>query len=199
MPKTFTDLMIDLETLGKTPGSVITQIGLVSFNTEGDLTDMAANQIQVDVQSSLDAGLTMDWDTIRWWMQQEDKAREQMVLGGMPLGEAISLVNNYIRENHDFVGDTRSLKRVWGYASTFDIVLLQSAARAVGEDLLWTYQEETCLRTLAKRFPKVERPEPEVKHIASFDAIAQARWAQRISTHIAEIEDYAWRYRELQN
>lgn len=191
----FTDLMIDLETLGTTPGSVVTQIGLCSFNALGDKS-MEASQIHVDVQSSLNAGMTMDWETIRWWLMQEQEAREAMTIGGVELTDAVDQMNDHVRKYHD-VGAAEF--RVWGYASTFDPVLLSSLARAAGAELLWGYRQESCLRTLARLYPEVERPEPMTKHIASYDALAQAKWCQGIFARMEADRAAAANYKEMKN
>src|SRR5579863_1565524 len=78
-PLMFTDVSLDLETLGTKPGSVITQIGLCGFNLDSSHGEgPSAILIRVNPASAMEAGLTIDWPTVAWWMTQEDAARGTM-------------------------------------------------------------------------------------------------------------------------
>ncbi len=68
-----THIMVDLETLGNTPYSVVPAIGAVIF-TKDEFVDSFYQKI--DVKQQLDLGLTVDASTLEWWMSQNDKARE---------------------------------------------------------------------------------------------------------------------------
>ena len=66
-------VMLDLETLGKLPGCAILSIGAVYFELEtGRLGDEF--YLNVDPASCTRAGLTIDGETLGWWMQQEAAA-----------------------------------------------------------------------------------------------------------------------------
>lgn len=69
----FTHLMIDLETMGITPGSAIVQIGLCAFCLDDET--MQSKSIRVSLQDCLDHGLTVDAATILWWFRQDEDAR----------------------------------------------------------------------------------------------------------------------------
>jgi len=64
----YSDLMIDLETLGVDHGSVITQIGLCAFNA-GDDPDspVESTSFCVDIAMSLNLGFKVQGNTILWW------------------------------------------------------------------------------------------------------------------------------------
>ena len=66
-------IMVDLETLGTAPGSVILSIGAVRFDVEKGLLDEF--YVNIDVESSQRLGLTIDGDTVMWWLKQSDAAR----------------------------------------------------------------------------------------------------------------------------
>lgn len=187
----FSDLSVDLETLGKKPNAVISQVGLVSFNRVGDLTQYQVSQIQIDPQSCIDHGLVMDWDTVKWWMQQSEEARAQMVTQGWKLPDAMQAVTEHVRANQE---DGFGL---WGYAATFDITILESAFRAARMQPPWTYQQHKCLRTLAKLYTNVARPETEQAHVAHFDAMAQAKWCQAIHTSVEDERAMAAKARSM--
>jgi DNA polymerase III epsilon subunit-like protein len=64
----YTDIMIDIETLGTEPGSIITSIAAVPFNRNGEMGK--AFYMNIDIQSSIDAGLTINAETLKFWMEQ---------------------------------------------------------------------------------------------------------------------------------
>ncbi len=68
------NVMIDLETLGTRPGSVILSIGAVEFDR--DLGLGREFYVELNQASSITAGLTTDDATVDWWLDQEDAARD---------------------------------------------------------------------------------------------------------------------------
>lgn len=70
--------MIDLETLGLEPTSIIRSCAAVEFDPE---TGETGERIEwkVNLQQSYDAGFTLSIDTIRWWMKQSEEVRKQFV------------------------------------------------------------------------------------------------------------------------
>lgn len=183
----FSDLMIDLETLGTAPGSVITQIGLCAFNPRGS-SSAAVREIQhelihVNPQSCLDLGMTVSWSTIQWWLQQDEAARMTMarpaVFCGLP--DALEQLDQFI---------IRSMAMgffVWGNGSGFDVTLIEVAYRACNRAVPWSYRNVRDQRTLVKLAPcaALQFPKPDVAHDARADAIAQA---EAVSLCIAAIE-----------
>lgn len=61
-------IMIDVETLGTRPGSVVTNIGVCAFDIEADGWADPGLEIGLNPQEQIDLGFKVDWDTIRWWM-----------------------------------------------------------------------------------------------------------------------------------
>lgn len=172
-----TDLMIDLETLGTAPGSVITQIGLCAFDAETESATVA-KRIDIDPQSCLDYGMHVSWDTIKWWLQQNEEARICMAFAvGYPLSSAlvktIEFIEAYCAKD----------VRVWGNGSCFDVVLLEDAFRRRRETVVggvpWGFRNIRDMRTLAALFPGVERVKPRIAHDACADAQAQALTVQK--------------------
>lgn len=173
MTDRFTDLSIDLETLGTVPGSVITQIGVAAFNADGH-GPVFMDTFFVDPQSCIDLGMTVQWSTIKWWLQQSDAARSMFALAmGRKLEDALHQVNDFIR---NFMQDGFT---VWGYGATFDIALLECAYRAAKFAAPpWSYRQVACARTLCGAM-QVERPKSAREHVGGEDAAAQAMLVQR--------------------
>ena len=104
------DVMIDFETLGRTPDTVVIQIGACYFDRQtGEIGDMY--QTNIDIQSEINAGFRVDGSTIKWWMKQSREAQKSVL--ALPL---VASANAWFRLN-DFV---RRCKHIWSHA-TFDI------------------------------------------------------------------------------
>jgi hypothetical protein len=180
----YTDLSVDLETLGTEPGCVITQIGLCAFNSRDvGASVKSAYLIRVDPQSCLDLGMHVSWSTISWWLRQEEAARMFMAeAGGAPLSVALSHAGNFMAEHFDL----KEFK-IWGHGATFDVSLLNEAYRLCKLPVPWAFRNVRDTRTLIDLRPcdgawrKVEG----TAHNAADDALAQAEWVQRC---IARIE-----------
>ena len=170
----FTDLSLDLETLGTEPGAVITQIGLAAFNSrpQSDADyEIAPQLIHVDPQSCLDLGMHVSWATIAWWLIQDEAPRQGMALSkGLPLYDALASVSEWCALN---LADGF---KVWGNGATFDVTLLDEAYRKINRKPLWQFRNVRDMRTLVAATPedKIKWGVPRVAHDAMCDAIAQA-------------------------
>lgn len=131
--------MIDIETLGTAPGSVILSIGAVTFDAEAG-TLGAEFYSAIDPQSAVDAGLRMDVSTLKWWMTQSDDARRAVFAGNQPL-------DCVLREFGDFVRKVDA-SRVWAKPPSFDLVLLEAAFQACRLHVPWHYRSLRDVRTL---------------------------------------------------
>jgi hypothetical protein len=185
----FSDIMIDIETLGTAPGSVIVSIGAVAFSPtmeEKEWRRFSAEPIGVATCKAV--GLTTDLATIEWWKQQTPEARA--VVDAAEAGGAACV--HIVEALHGFTGWLSSLPRaadtqldkafnVWGNGSDFDNVLLGVAYAKAAVAQPWWYGSGRCFRTMRKEFPTVPAPEfTGVRHNALADAVFQARWLQAI-------------------
>lgn len=172
----YTDIMIDLETLGTAPGSVITQIGMCAFSPRDGNPNVESTFIRIDPQSALDCGLTVSWATISWWLQQDHDARMKMAgkEGALELWQALKQMNEWIVDK----GDERV--QVWGNGSNFDIGLLEVALAKVGQKPAWHFRNIRDQRTITHLDVlhddlQLNWASPLVAHDAREDAIAQAQ------------------------
>lgn len=164
-----TRVMLDLETLGNNPGSVIIAIGAVKFGS-GKTTEEFYQR--VDAQSCVDLGLKMDVDTVTWWLQQSDEARKEIVsAGALPLPVVLQKFTTWLDDKE---------AEVWGNGAGFDNVLLRDAYRAAGHAAPWGHRGDRCYRTVKNLNPEVAYAPPAaaagtgVAHHALDDARAQA-------------------------
>lgn len=154
--------MLDLETLGNKPGSVIVAIGAVKF-TAAEIVDEFS--IVIDPRSCEQWGLKLDADTVMWWLQKSEPARQKVCGRGCVLLEALSQFRHWLVDPE---------AAVWGNGSEYDNVLLAAAYAAVQTSAPWKYYNNRCYRTLKQLCPQVPFQKPEVAHDALEDARAQA-------------------------
>lgn len=157
------DIMLDLETLGSNPGSVIVSIGAVKFSPKKGITDKF--YIVIDPQSCVDVGLTIQASTVMWWLQQGEESRLAITKNGVSLKAALFLFSNW-------VGDHGA--NVWGNGATFDNVLLADAYRAASVKRPWSHTDDRCYRTIKNLNPGIAIRRSGTQHNALDDAISQA-------------------------
>ena len=77
----YSDIMIDLETLGTTPGSVILSVAAVPFvrGPGSTRSRRRANAFyaKISLKDSLRRGFSVDADTLVWWMGQNRAAQDK--------------------------------------------------------------------------------------------------------------------------
>lgn len=169
METKFTEVMIDIETLGTSVNSVITSIAAVEFNLEtGNVGEIF--KVNIDPKSCLKNGLEMDWDTIQWWMNQSSDAIESMSKNAKPLPIALVELNKFFanKETHN----------VWGNSARFDLGIVENAFLKVGYDSHpWSPWGERCMRTITSLNREIKDNEPfeGVKHDAVDDCLHQIK------------------------
>lgn len=181
----YTDMMLDLETLGTAPGSAIIQIGAVLFSAQLPVEDWAVDDSGPITFASCQAvGLTTDADTLQWWSEQEPEAKvtyDRALRGdGCHIVNALQVLARLYPEG----------ARVWSNGANFDGVLLREAYRRAGVVCPWKYWDEQCYRTMKREWARVKPPVfMGVKHSAADDAHYQARHLVAIWEHIAKLKE----------
>ena len=168
--------MLDLETLGNKPGSVIGAIGAVTF---GDGKIISEFYQRVDAQSCIDAGLKMDVSTVMWWLAQGGEARAEMVKEGFALQEILRWFSQRLAEASPDPEDVV----LWGNGAAFDNVLLAAAYDACRRDRPWKCWNDRCYRTVKALFPAVPFQRVGTHHNALDDARSQAMHLMAIRQH----------------
>lgn len=168
------DVMLDIETLGCTPGSGVIAVGAVAFDPIAGTVGQEFHAI-LNRASNLAAGLTEDPGTLAWWEEQSAAARDTLVIstaaGGQDLLPGLQAFTAWFRG----VDPDPEAVRVWGNGSDFDQPLLFAAYRAAGLEHPWPFYNNRCYRTLKGFVPhdKIVR-DGLVHHNALDDARAQA-------------------------
>lgn len=133
-----THIMLDLETFGTKPGSVLRSIGAVCFSFDGTIGETFYSNI--DEKSCLDAGLTKDPGTVKWWSQQSAEAQASLLVNPWPLGNVVADFHNWYRAN--------SGRTVWAQGANFDPALWEAAALAVKSPVPWKFYDVRDTRTV---------------------------------------------------
>ncbi len=155
------NIMLDIETMGTNPSSAILAIGAVKFDRYGIGDDFIET---VDLQSSMDEGLTLDASTVMWWMNQSRDARSKL------FGDSVSL-KYALKSFSKWVGEKVVM---WGNGVGFDNTILGNAYDITNIDRPWKFWNDRCYRTIKSLYPNVYMDRVGVYHYAVDDAKTQA-------------------------
>lgn len=170
-------IMLDLETLGVTPGCAILSIGAVVFSIEGLGAEFSR---VVSRKSCLKAGLWVEEGTLDWWQRQSTKAQEVLHMSD---SIAAPDLRDVLAEFTEFAATAggKGGPRVWGNGADFDNAILAVACHRANMPVPWAYIRSRCYRTLKACAPSIKAPFREgVHHNSLDDAKHQARHAIEI-------------------
>lgn len=156
-------VMLDLETLGTTPGSIIVSIGAVRFD-EGSIGDQFYQRI--DVTSAEKLGFTMDAKTVLWWMAQSDAARGELS-GGHDIHQVLGWLSVWLLKSGE-------VDELWGNGVDFDNAFLAAAYKKIDQPQPWPFWANRCFRTVKALHPEITMERSGTHHNALHDAIVQA-------------------------
>lgn len=167
-------LMVDIETLGTTVPSPITEAGFYPFKLVIDETDNTKTKVLLDkvnpffllhpsVSYQLSHGAEIEPDTLAWWLRQSDAARTQMA-------NALDAEGSNLNEVHDWLKTLGVQEeggcRLWAKPASFDIPHLEWLWRAYGMPFPIHHRNKFCLRTycMDHKVPKGRRDKWKVHY-----------------------------------
>jgi len=169
-------LMVDMETLGVSPRSVVLSLGAVHFDPMGEgYTDSIYFKINLDDQDTL--GREIDPNTIEWWGKQDPLIMEEAFDENGRIG-----LNDALNRFHKFAWGCDAF---WSHGATFDLVILEDIYRQLNRPLPWNYWQLRDTRTLFDLGWDPEMPKDN-KHDALQDAIRQSVGVQNIYRKLNE-------------
>lgn len=119
--KIFKHVMIDTETLGETPGSVVRSLAAVEFDPETGETGRK-KVWKIDLADSIRYGFKVEASTLKWWMMQSEEARRDFVEGAeTPLVDFLDDLDDFlscVNDENDFT--------LWCLQLDFDVPMLRS-------------------------------------------------------------------------
>ena len=172
--------MVDIETMGNQSYSAIVSIGAVYFDLQTGETGDSFYQT-IDLQSSMDAGLKAQADTILWWMNKSEEARKELIdPNRVRLEVGLQRFSSFCSKEVE----------IWGNSARFDLGLLQNAYNLLSMPIPWNFRKERCVRTLVsfREDIKDNWSHPGTVHNALGDCYNQIGYCAAIYQAIAEKE-----------
>lgn len=174
-------VMIDLETLGTQPGSVILSIGAVLFDPSKPVGECLGKEFYsvVNRQSCEAAKLEVSQATLDWWEKQSPEARTVLT---QALGEGSIAIGTALKALADFIPDGA---KVWSNGANFDQPLLDVAYNRCGIALPWRYWNSRCYRTITALHPNEKSIRPPT--VCAHNALEDAKWQAYHMVNVTKI------------
>jgi hypothetical protein len=164
------EVMLDIETMGRTPGCAVISIAAIAFSFEEPLIqfeDLLHKSIgrtfyrNITLQSNELANLHLDANTVDWWLTCTSHEAKLALQTPEPISlvEALNQLALFIDSLSPF-GQTQ----VWAKDPSFDCNILRAAneaARGSTYPLGWTHRDENSVRTIS-RLAKTMYPDLEL-------------------------------------
>lgn len=161
-------LMIDLETLGTDADCPVIAIGACFFDKNAIHQKFYR---ALNVEEQIDDGRKTSGSTIKWWMGQNNAAKEVF-------REDAVLTQEGIEDFYQWVITYCHPKNVkpWGHGPTFDIVIIEHLMKMYNVKIPWSYRNVRDLRTFNEFVYDGSATERQgTYHNALDDAITQAQ------------------------
>ena len=164
--------MIDIEAMGTEPDSIVLSIGCVAFNLQ-KIGATACHYTRVNVSSCEAIGLKMYWDTVQWWMDQGQCARNEIAdqEGTASIYNALQWLTDFIRSE----SNGREI-RIYAKDPDFDCVILRTAYKNAHIPCPWHYWQTRSVRTTLEDHGYTKKL--RAHHHALNDALIQAQAVQ---------------------
>jgi Fe-S cluster biosynthesis and repair protein YggX len=175
--------MLDIETLGTLPETVILTIGAVKFDPYTLTVPTHGLYIKPDVDEQIAKGRHVDEATLQWWMNQAEDVREE----ALSMDDRISVEQMYKELNKFLVGATN----VWAQGPVFDMVILGNIYRQYGWPTPWQYWQVRDSRTLFGVHGDPREKNKAGLHNALEDCVSQAQAVQQVYKKLGIRSRYA--------
>lgn len=183
--KKFKHVMIDTETLGRTPGSVVRSVAAVEFDPQTGETGRQ-KVWKIGLTDSIRYGFKVEASTLKWWMMQSDEARREFVEGAeTPLEDFLEDFMQFIAatdEGNDFT--------LWCLQLDFDVAMLRSmyswynlnVYRCDEEVLPWNFRKVRDVRPYMDALDSAGLLPPKVadRHTPLADCLAQINYVHLV-------------------
>lgn len=183
--KKFKHVMIDTETLGRAPGSVVRSVAAVEFDPQTGETGRQ-KVWKIDLTDSIRYGFKVEASTLKWWMMQSDEARREFVEG------AETPLEDFFEEFMEFLADTYEEKdfTLWCLQLDFDVAMLRSmyswynlnVYRCDEEVLPWNFRKVRDVRPYMDALDSAGLLPPKVadRHTPLADCLAQINYVHLV-------------------
>lgn len=136
------DIMLDLETLGVLPNSVVLSLGAVEFDPHRLNKPTKWLYLAFDADSQIASGRSIDPDTLAWWEKQDPQVIEDAMSseGRVPVKQALLELTQFVFHAND----------IWCQGPVFDIAMLEDLYRQYELHIPWRFWQIRDSRTLFK-------------------------------------------------
>lgn len=173
--KNTVNIMVDLETLGTTPGCKVLSIGLAYF-TENGVKKLDEFYPLLTEQKGF-----VNESTVEWWRAQSSEAKGVFscnLLSGISIEECAYRIEKFIDDAKLLNGVELGAKcqvNMWGNGSSFDLSILQQLFIGHNVKVPWNTFGDRCYRTAMKILgPALQIARDGTHHRAEDDAKYQA-------------------------
>ncbi|QGS12579.1 exonuclease [Citrobacter portucalensis] len=185
----YTHLMVDMETMGKSPDAPIVSIGALFFDPSTGNTGAEFYRV-VSLESSMSFGMKPDASTIQWWLKQSSEARSAILVDeAMGLRESLELLADFIAEN---AANGSHTVQLWGNGCSFDNVILRCAYALTETPFAVPFRNDRDVRTIVELGksvginPRFDIPFEGDMHNALSDARHQVKYVSAIWQHLTK-------------
>lgn len=154
-------IMVDLETLGTKPNSLMLTIGAIRFNPwkndrDTDMNDMDTFYRRVSFESFDGLDHVIDDATLEWWASQAEEIRAEAFAE-----EDRHDIRDVLADFHKWCG---GVDAIWANGTGFDLNILEHFSRELKRGVAWNYWQTRDARTLYALAPGLERPKGAAHH-----------------------------------
>jgi hypothetical protein len=173
--RVYEDFMLDSETLGLVPGSIILSVAIVPV-----FKDIEPLYVKIGVSQSMECGFTQQESTVKWWESQPEHLKTETFSGTMHPRDACIEIASYLSAQCD----KKDLK-IWAKGVGFDFPILAAYFHKFDMEVPWHYRSPMCYRTIKDVFEYIEEPAfVGTPHSALADATHQARHLKMMFTNL---------------
>jgi DNA-binding XRE family transcriptional regulator len=139
-------LVIDTETLGTKPDSVILSLGAYFVDVEKDIPSFDkivedGFYMKFDAKEQIDDGRTVDKATLEWWEKEGDVAKDVLAASDNDVSytRLFEGLNNYLKGKTDYW--------IFARSPSFDFTVLDNIRNYNNIESLWPFYHEKDIRT----------------------------------------------------
>lgn len=183
------DIMLDIETLGLTSNSQVTQISAVSFDITGEeeAYDIKVFDKYINVFDKSFQFNKVDLNTVEWWINTDLDLFVSMLEKCKNSNETeIYVLKDFAEYINSFCNEYKNVY-IWSNGISFDLRIIKDKMSGYGINLPIKYNEERDVRTIIdliccdlkiteKEYKKMFEIKDNVKHDALNDCLTQINW-----------------------
>ena len=194
--------MLDIETLGTEPDSIVTELGIYTFS-KNDSYIPASLYGRIGITDQIYAGRTVSSDTLKWHFEKNSvNFLEYIDADKSNVDDALVALKVFVEAEKKKIPGCKIY--IWANSPIFDIIILKDLYKSLGYPIeetifnedLFKYQTIMDYRTITKLINKEDlnliKEEVEMEseegsyHNALYDAIHQSKVLMKIAHYLGD-------------